>query len=750
MNRVYLHGVAHVKKQGDTLYIASEGEGVVDEKSVVATGSDTPRTLADRFGDIVNVRDFGAVGDGVTDDTEAIQKAFKSIQTTGGTVLFPADCTYCISDEVKIGWNVTVLARGAKFKAIGSADKSFGLFSNWLGCDENPPSGFAGNGNIFWFGGDIDCGGASVNANTYRWAMMFAHGDNIHVWFVNFRDARRVHTCEFSACRNSGFHYCNFYGQFPPVVDNYYPEVIQIDANTTSSSDRNPDNTICEGITFEYCLFTNRENSREITESSPWAGVGAHGTLSSQVIKNVSVTNCTFKGVRGAGVQGTSSNFNNFRIENNTFISCGTYIVNIQPTAEAPFEEIGNIFVRNNYCVNGGPHAIRIIGNANNPFVNIVVEWNTSESAACFSNIQRASRVREVGNRHSLTGAQTTSDNSACYFYDVHNLVVDDFTFLVNSFSTNITRAITVSTGSTNYQIGRVSSDLSGLIVTAVDTTQDGINGAFEGPKILTGFLGKVSDEQAINSIPALTLRTPNVYYSPSIGFLNSEGFRISSYKQNEDGSSVLDERVILISTGENGANFGPGDDNERSCGFSSNRWSQIFAATAAINTSDSRCKSSVTLTSDALLDAWGSVPFHTFQFTDAVEKKGEDSARLHVGVIAQEVESAFETKGLDAERYGLFCHDEWQDEYETVEVVDQEEVIDDEGNVVTPRVTHTEQKLITAAGDRYGIRYEEALCLEAAYQRRRAQRLEEAVSSLETRLTSVEALMTSSASKYL
>ena len=64
MERVYLHGLAQVKKQGDTLYINSDGAGVVDEKTVIATGSDTPRTLADRFGDVINVRDFGAVGDG--------------------------------------------------------------------------------------------------------------------------------------------------------------------------------------------------------------------------------------------------------------------------------------------------------------------------------------------------------------------------------------------------------------------------------------------------------------------------------------------------------------------------------------------------------------------------------------------------------------------------------------------------------------------------------------------------------------
>lgn len=42
---------------------------------VIATGSTTPRYLTDRFADVINVKDFGAVGDGVTNDTAAFAAA---------------------------------------------------------------------------------------------------------------------------------------------------------------------------------------------------------------------------------------------------------------------------------------------------------------------------------------------------------------------------------------------------------------------------------------------------------------------------------------------------------------------------------------------------------------------------------------------------------------------------------------------------------------------------------------------------
>jgi hypothetical protein len=77
---------------------------------ITATGSTTPRNIEDRFADVVNVKDFGAVGDGVTDDTAAIQSAINS--GYGKAVYIPAG-TYLVTSTINIsGSNITIYGDG--------------------------------------------------------------------------------------------------------------------------------------------------------------------------------------------------------------------------------------------------------------------------------------------------------------------------------------------------------------------------------------------------------------------------------------------------------------------------------------------------------------------------------------------------------------------------------------------------------------------------------------------------------------
>jgi len=72
---------------GQTYVVGSLFIAVTDGASSGTGAAAVARTLANRFADVVNVKDFGAVGDGVTDDTATIQAAFTN--NVGKTIYFP-------------------------------------------------------------------------------------------------------------------------------------------------------------------------------------------------------------------------------------------------------------------------------------------------------------------------------------------------------------------------------------------------------------------------------------------------------------------------------------------------------------------------------------------------------------------------------------------------------------------------------------------------------------------------------------
>ena len=63
---------------------------------LIATGSVTSRLLADRWGEVANIKDFGAVGDGVTDDTSALTAA----EAASNYVYIPPSSSFYVLTQV--------------------------------------------------------------------------------------------------------------------------------------------------------------------------------------------------------------------------------------------------------------------------------------------------------------------------------------------------------------------------------------------------------------------------------------------------------------------------------------------------------------------------------------------------------------------------------------------------------------------------------------------------------------------------
>lgn len=101
--------------------------------NVTATGSTTARSLANRFADVANVKDFGAVGDGVTDDTVAIQAAINSTPALSYKDIFFPKGTYAINSTLRFNQRFISFVFDVGVNLIGSGTiNGYSLAStNW-------------------------------------------------------------------------------------------------------------------------------------------------------------------------------------------------------------------------------------------------------------------------------------------------------------------------------------------------------------------------------------------------------------------------------------------------------------------------------------------------------------------------------------------------------------------------------------------------------------------------------------------
>lgn len=159
---------------------------------------------------------------------------------------------------------------------------------------------------------------------------------------------------------------------------------------------------------------------------------------------------------------------------------------------------------------------------------------------------------------------------------------------------------------------------------------------------------------------------------------------------------------------------FAPYADNAYDIGSAALRVKTIYAATGTIQTSDREFKTDERTISELekLVGQKLLTLLKSFRYKDAVDEKG-DGARIHFGIIAQELEAAFVEEGLDPARYALFCRDEWYEvngravESECVidgEYIDIRVTLDEEGKIASQEEVRSPAELKT----RLSIRYDE------------------------------------------
>lgn len=181
-NRVYVKSHTSEGDGGHGVFRAVTGAAAgtyVDNNGtvIVPTGGDGSSAWLREYSGAVNVHWFGAKGDGVTDDTAAIQAAIQA--AVGNTTFFSADKVYIISSELTLPSSSHLFGYGAKLflKALSN--------SRMLSNNNHT----AGNTNIFIEGLEFD-GNKNNQGSVSTPAILFKKSTFVTLQNVIVHDSR--------------------------------------------------------------------------------------------------------------------------------------------------------------------------------------------------------------------------------------------------------------------------------------------------------------------------------------------------------------------------------------------------------------------------------------------------------------------------------------------------------------------------------------------------------------------------------
>lgn len=297
----------------------------------------------------------GAVGDGVTDDTSAIQTTVNK----KGLIVFATGKTYKITSTIRLKKDTVVDFNGATLVCT-----DYHSFFNFVSTDTF--TGYNGNGNITIRNGTIIGGGIS-----------FGHANGVRLENLTFVDCLNDHWLEIAGCKNYVIEGCVFGGIKEQSASRNIVEYINFDACYRAPFPHLPngsafyDGTKNNNVVVNNCKFAPGEG----TYGFAYVAIGTHGInepLDTAHEKTV-FTNNEVIGFATYGIH--IANMNNVYIANNRIYTVGdcVKIGDLNPPTS------DNITIVHNHLVSQNGE---MVSATQGGYTNLVVEGNTTESSS--------------------------------------------------------------------------------------------------------------------------------------------------------------------------------------------------------------------------------------------------------------------------------------------------------------------------------------------------------------------------------
>jgi hypothetical protein len=612
---------------GDILRTLAEGfayevaaSGAVDEDVTTAGGV---KLYVQPSEGVYNVRAFGAVGDGVTDDTSAIQTAINS--GAGSTVYFP-NGTYIVSTSLTLPNYTTLKGENYRWDVLNPCVIKSSAPINIIEVTTPEVNGIIIDG--LCFAGTSSRGINAVGFYAANWQILnCSFEQTLEYGLYGEFLGTRVDSCYFGVLFPGSTPYVGFQPVRYQWINSPFHmvnvnEIINTRIEYSTSTRAALEVQGGYGLLVESCIF--QEN-----------------TVAPTVVLFGGVNQCTF--------------VNNY-FEGNTG---NDYIITHDNDNIG-----GRLFTGGNFSGN-----------------TILTTTQTIRA------VVRVANYRIVFNNNTVLG-------------DGNNYYITEDKFNLGTYDIRLAQAINNDFRATyagdvgdvvggSLQSGSVAQKGSFEIDSSIGTVDAAaFNAQLKGNNSFAGVILQMQNDDIATATPAKVTGRIEMFNGPNLEHFVS-GSTVGPIILGANGVDV----VAAYDT-----YFRPQIDDALTLGTPAQRWTTVYATSPTINTSDANEKQQIEDVTEAERRVASVIKgmIKRFKFNEAVAKKG-DNARIHFGVIAQDVKSAFEAEGLDAHAYGIFCSDTWWEDADG-NIYNEAERYDVEGDLI-------EQT-------RLGVRYEELLAL--------------------------------------